>query len=121
VRAVPRLCEFYPGVCLKTEEKARKNLNQGKKNLSQVKKILSQSTVSIHITKNTHTLRNHHKHTEYRRFVISNWRLGATYRSHPSRSSNPLLYCWILADWIYAFNEKRNADNITQTYAALPP
>jgi hypothetical protein len=38
VRAVPRLCEFYPGICLTTEEKARKNLNQGKKNLSKVKK-----------------------------------------------------------------------------------
>jgi hypothetical protein len=26
VRAVPRLCELYPGICLTTEEKARKNL-----------------------------------------------------------------------------------------------
>jgi hypothetical protein len=26
VRAVPRLCELYPGICLITEEKARKNL-----------------------------------------------------------------------------------------------
>ena len=25
-----RLCEFYPGICLTTEEKARKNLSQGK-------------------------------------------------------------------------------------------
>jgi len=30
---VPRLCEFYPGICLTTEEKARKNLSQVKKNL----------------------------------------------------------------------------------------
>jgi hypothetical protein len=29
VRAVPRLCGLYPGICLTTEEKARKNLNQG--------------------------------------------------------------------------------------------
>jgi hypothetical protein len=29
VRAVPRLCAFYPGICLTTEEKARKNLSQG--------------------------------------------------------------------------------------------
>jgi hypothetical protein len=35
MRAVPRLCEFYPGICLTTEEKARKNLSLGKKNLSQ--------------------------------------------------------------------------------------
>jgi hypothetical protein len=29
VRAVPRLCELYPGICLTTEEKARKTLGQG--------------------------------------------------------------------------------------------
>jgi NRPS condensation-like uncharacterized protein len=39
---VPRLCEFYSGICLTTEEKSRKNLSQGKKNLSQIKKNLSQ-------------------------------------------------------------------------------
>jgi hypothetical protein len=27
VRAVPRLCELYPDICLTTEEKARKNLS----------------------------------------------------------------------------------------------
>jgi hypothetical protein len=42
VRTVPRLCEFYPGICLTTERKARKYLSQGKKNLSQVKKNLSE-------------------------------------------------------------------------------
>jgi len=70
VRAVPRLYEFYPGICLTTEGKARKNLSQGKKNLSQVKKNLRQSTVYIlpkhpHITKptQTHTLQNPHIHT----------------------------------------------------------
>jgi hypothetical protein len=29
VRAVPRLGKLYPGICLTTEEKARKNLSQG--------------------------------------------------------------------------------------------
>ena len=53
MRAVPCVCEFYPGICLTTEEKARKNL-------SQVKKNLSPSTGYIlpkhpHITKHTHT------------------------------------------------------------------
>jgi NADH dehydrogenase FAD-containing subunit len=67
---VPRLCVFYPGICLTTEEKARKTLSQGKKNLSQVKKNLSQSTVYIlpkhpNITKptQTHTLQKTHTHT----------------------------------------------------------
>jgi len=56
---VPRLCEFYPGICLTTEEKAWKNLSQGKKNLSHVKKNLSHSIVYIY--QNTHTLQNPHK------------------------------------------------------------
>jgi len=64
VRTVPRLCEFYRGICLTTEEKTWINLSQGKKNLSQGKKILDQSTVYIlpkqpHITEPTHT----HTHT----------------------------------------------------------
>jgi len=70
VRAVPRVCEFYPGICLTTEEKARKNLSQGKKNFSQVKKNLGQSTVYIlskhpHITQPTETqsLQDTHTHT----------------------------------------------------------
>jgi hypothetical protein len=29
VRAVPHLCGHHPGICLTTEEKARKNLSQG--------------------------------------------------------------------------------------------
>ena len=58
---MPRLCEFYPGVCLTTEEKARKNLNQGKKHSSQLKKDLSQGTVYVY--QNTHTLQNPHIHT----------------------------------------------------------
>jgi hypothetical protein len=29
VRAVTRLCRHHPGICLTTEEKARKNLSQG--------------------------------------------------------------------------------------------
>ena len=74
---MPRLCKFYPGICLTTEEKARKNLSQGKKNLSQVEKNLSQSTVYIlpktpthykaltntHITKPTHTPTRAYTHT----------------------------------------------------------
>ena len=61
-------CEFYPGICLTTEEKARKNPGQGKKNLSKVKKNLSQSAVYIlpkhpHITKPTQTYTHTHTHT----------------------------------------------------------
>jgi len=34
VRAVHRLCGFYPGICLTTEEKARKTLSQGSHTLT---------------------------------------------------------------------------------------
>jgi hypothetical protein len=66
---VPFLCEFYVGICLTTEEKARKNL-------SQVKKNLSQSTIYIlpkhpyitnppphHTHPHTHTHTHTHIHT----------------------------------------------------------
>ena len=33
MRAVPRLCVLYPGICLTTEEKARKNLSQGSRRM----------------------------------------------------------------------------------------
>jgi hypothetical protein len=33
VRAVPRLGELYPGICLTTEEKARENLIQGSRTI----------------------------------------------------------------------------------------
>jgi hypothetical protein len=52
---VLRLCEFYSGIFLTSEEKARKNLGEGTKNLSQVKKDLSQSTVYI-LPKHSHYL-----------------------------------------------------------------
>jgi len=44
VRAMPRLGELYPGICLKTEEKAWKNLSQGSQ------------TISIHLTIKIHKL-----------------------------------------------------------------
>jgi hypothetical protein len=81
---VPRLYEFYPGICRTTEEKAWKNLSQGKKNLSQVKKNLNHSTVYIlsktptHYTilTNTHTLQNPlihthtHAYTQYKTIML---------------------------------------------------
>jgi hypothetical protein len=43
----PDFASFYPGICLTTEKKARKNHSQGKRNFSQVNKNLSQGTVYI--------------------------------------------------------------------------
>jgi len=50
VRAVLRLCEFYPGICLTTEEKARKNLIQVSRTMPVGKEYTEQS---IHNNKNT--------------------------------------------------------------------
>jgi hypothetical protein len=53
-----------PGICLTTEEKARKNLSQVKKNLSQSTVYIL--PIHIHITKtltNTHITKLTHTHT----------------------------------------------------------
>jgi hypothetical protein len=96
---VPRLCEFYPGICFTTEEKARENLSQGKENLSQVKKNLSHSTVYIlpktpthykaltntQITKpsQTHTLQSPHKHTHYK--ALTNTHITKPTHTHTTK------------------------------------
>ena len=46
VRAVPRLCEFYPAICLTTEEKARK---------ISVRVVIHKYTIRIHTHKNKNT------------------------------------------------------------------
>jgi hypothetical protein len=51
---VPRLCEFILGICLKTEEKARKNLSQGSR------RVL---VYILHITKTPTQLPYPHIHT----------------------------------------------------------
>jgi len=53
VQAVPRLCELNPGICLTTEEKARKNLSQGSRRMlvGTMKKEYTEQ--SIHNNKNT--------------------------------------------------------------------
>jgi len=33
VRSMPHLCKLYPGICLTTEEKTRKNLSQGSRTI----------------------------------------------------------------------------------------
>jgi hypothetical protein len=55
VRAVPRLCELYPGICLTTEEKARKTLSQGRRREPAGTIKIHKHTISIyrHNNKNT--------------------------------------------------------------------
>ena len=64
MRAVPCLCEFYPSICLTTEEKARKNLSQGK----ETSVTLRKTSVRVQYTyyQNTHTLQNQLKQGHYK-------------------------------------------------------
>jgi len=48
VRAVPRLCGFYPGICLTTEEKARKNLSQRSKRVPAGMTKIHKHKIRIH-------------------------------------------------------------------------
>ena len=48
VRAVPRLCGFYPGVCLTAEEKARKNLSQGSRRVPAGTMKIHKHIIRIH-------------------------------------------------------------------------
>jgi len=56
VLAVPRLCGFYPGICLITEEKARKKLSQGSQNNTvSEKKIFKENPVRMPIYLKSYT------------------------------------------------------------------
>jgi len=115
---VPRLCEFYPGICLTTEKKARKNLSQGKKNLSQVKKKLSQSTVYKLPKTPTHykTLTNTHTHMActgtglfLKRWIFNR---AARWNSSLSALHVPYLRKHILVDSAEFFQRTRMGDLI---------
>ena len=110
MRAVPRLCNFSPGFCLTTEEKARKNLSHGKKNLSQIKKNLSQSTEKPqskytvqyayyqkhpHITKpsQTHTLQNPLIHTLQNNIKPPQYELKRNALLHSVSVFSQILHC----------------------------
>jgi len=47
VRAVPRLCELYPGICLTAEEKARKTLSQGTRRVPAGTMTIRKHTIRI--------------------------------------------------------------------------
>jgi len=54
VRAVPRLCELYPGICLTTEEKTRKNISLGKKIFSHGSRRVPVGILNLELSINAH-------------------------------------------------------------------
>jgi hypothetical protein len=55
VRAVARLGELHPGICLTTEEKARKNLSQGSRRVPVGTKKIHKHTIRIQRPNNKNT------------------------------------------------------------------
>jgi hypothetical protein len=53
MRAVHRLCELYPAICLTTEEKARKNFSQGSQRMPVETMKTEYTEQSIRNNKNT--------------------------------------------------------------------
>jgi len=53
MRTVPRLCELYPGICLTTEQKARKNLSQGSRRVPVGTMKTEYAENNMHNNKNT--------------------------------------------------------------------
>ena len=48
VRPLPNLCGLYPGICLTTDEKARKNLSQGSRRVPAGTMKIHKHTIRIH-------------------------------------------------------------------------
>ena len=67
MRAVPRLCGLYPGICLTTEEKARKNLSQGSRRVPAGTMKIYKHTIRIHRHSNkkyiNYGIKQEHNHT----------------------------------------------------------
>jgi hypothetical protein len=55
VQAVPRLCGLYPGICLTTEEKARRKLSQGSRKVPAGTMKVHKHTIRIHRRNNKNT------------------------------------------------------------------
>ena len=71
---MPRLCEFYPGISLTTEEKARKDLSQNSRRVT---------VYIIHITKTpTHYKTRHtHTHIHYRTHTYTHPHITKQYKT----------------------------------------
>jgi hypothetical protein len=55
VWAMPHLCGFNPGICLKIEEKARKNLSHGSRKVPAGMMKIHKHTIRIHRHNNKNT------------------------------------------------------------------
>jgi hypothetical protein len=113
VLAVPHLCEFYPGICLATEEKARKNLGHSSR---RVRSIHSTKTPTdyktytharaptyykTHTYTTTHTYTHTHTHTLQNNWKPSEYKLKQTHTQDIPKwnSHNIINYCVYCCHW----------------------
>jgi len=115
---VPRLCDFYPGICLTTEEKARKNRSQGSRRVlvyilyitktptqlqyphihtptllknTHTPTLLQKTHTHPHITKPTHTHTHTHtitKHTHTHTHTLQNTHIHTSQNNTKHHSTN---------------------------------
>ena len=87
MRAVPRLCKFYPGICLTNEEKARKNLSQGSQRV--LVYILPKRTHT-----HTHTPQKQHIHTptHYKSHTYTHPHITKATHTHTHTSQKPHIH-----------------------------
>jgi hypothetical protein len=64
MRAVPCLCQLYPGICLTTEEKAWKNLSQGSRSVPDGTMKTEYTEQNIHNNKNIYQGRTNVREAE---------------------------------------------------------
>ena len=82
-----RLCEFYPGICFATEEKAQKSLSQVKKNLSQ--NIVYILPKHPHIRKPTQTHTQKHTPTHIHTHVHTYTHIHTHIHTHTTHTHTP--------------------------------
>ena len=83
MRAVPSLCELYPGICLTTEEKARENLSQGSRRMPvgtmeteyteqsiQTIRIHKQDNKNTYLTELNKSMQNIQPHTQRKKIQL---------------------------------------------------
>jgi len=106
VRALPRLCGLYPGICLTTEEKAPKNLSQGIRRLPAGTMKIHKHTMSYYNiqydTTITSTIKYGNKTTQtYWSTNCGFWQLWThwkCFRNSPQNALLQIFYAYILSN-----------------------
>ena len=74
---MPRLCEFYPGICFTTEEKARRNLSEVSRKvlvyISRVEQEITRVQTATGLTSGGNSTVHIYTQTIHRTTQLTNW------------------------------------------------